>query len=93
MSLFDSIKGKAQEALRNEELTDKVLDKAEQMATNKFGAENADKIRQAREAVDGRVGSNEPDAVAEEEPAMNPDAPEVAPEVDADPADNPTPEQ
>lgn len=58
MPLFDSLKGKAQQALKNEGLTDKVLDKAEQLATTKLGADKADKIRKAREAVDNKIGTD-----------------------------------
>lgn len=60
MSLFDSLKGKAKEAMKNEDLTDKVLDKAEQAATTKMGEDKADKISKAREAVDNKVGDNTP---------------------------------
>lgn len=69
MSLFDTIKGKAQEALKNEGLTDKVLDKAEQIATNKLGADKADQIRKAREAVDNKIGSNDEPATPEQDQA------------------------
>lgn len=58
MSIFD----KAKDALKSdkaEELSDKGLDKLEQLVGDKLGAEHADKIAQAREAIDERIGTND----------------------------------
>ena len=53
MGIFD----KAKEMLNNEETTDKLLDKAEQLAEQKLGAEKADQIHKAREAADKKLGT------------------------------------
>nr|WP_120491256.1 antitoxin [Corynebacterium lactis] len=52
MGLMD----KAKEMLGSEETTDKILDKAEQLATEKLGADKADQIKKVRDAVDDKVG-------------------------------------
>lgn len=52
MGLMD----KAKEMLGNEETTDKVLDKAEQLATQKLGEDKADQVKKARDAVDDKIG-------------------------------------
>lgn len=53
MGLMD----KAKEALSNEENTDKVLDKAEQLGKDKLGEDKADQIDKARDAADGKIGN------------------------------------
>ena len=53
MGLMD----KAKEALSNEENTDKVLDKAEQLGKDKLGEDKADQIDKARDAADGKLGN------------------------------------
>lgn len=52
MGLMD----KAKEALSNEENTDKVLDKAEQLGKDKLGEDKADQIKKARDMADERLG-------------------------------------
>ncbi|OFM15780.1 hypothetical protein HMPREF2714_04625 [Corynebacterium sp. HMSC077G01] len=52
MGLMD----KAKEALSNEENTDKVLDKAEQLGKEKLGEDKADQIKKARDMADERLG-------------------------------------
>ncbi|RNE48159.1 Rv0909 family putative TA system antitoxin [Corynebacterium alimapuense] len=56
MGFMDSAKDKAAEFLGNEQNTDQVLDKAEQLATDKLGEDKAEHIRTAREAIDERIG-------------------------------------
>ena len=53
MGLMD----KAKEALSNEENTDKVLDKAEQLGKDKLGEDKAEQIDKARDAADGKLGN------------------------------------
>ena len=53
MGLMD----KAKDALNNEENTDKVLDKAEQLGKDKLGEDKADQIDKARDAADGKLGN------------------------------------
>ncbi|QRV02346.1 antitoxin [Arcanobacterium phocisimile] len=56
MSLFD----KAKDALNSdkaEELTDKALDKAEEVAKDKLGAEHEDKIDSVRGVIDSKLGN------------------------------------
>lgn len=52
MGIFD----KAKEALGNEENTDKVLDKAEDLAKSKFGDDKADQISKVRKVIDDKIG-------------------------------------
>lgn len=52
MGLMDQ----AKKLLANEGTTDKILDKAEEMATKKFGADKAGQIKKVREAVDKKIG-------------------------------------
>ena len=52
MGLMD----KAKDALNNEENTDKVLDKAEQLGKDKFGEDKADQIKKVRDMADERLG-------------------------------------
>ena len=52
MGLMD----KAKEALSNEENTDKVLDRAEQLGKEKLGEDKADQIKKARDMADERLG-------------------------------------
>ncbi|OHR24451.1 hypothetical protein HMPREF2787_09345 [Corynebacterium sp. HMSC061H03] len=52
MGLMD----KAKEALSNEENTDKVLDKAEQLGKEKLGEDKADQIKKVRDMADERLG-------------------------------------
>lgn len=52
MGLMD----KAKEALSNEENTDKVLDKAEQLGKDKLGEDKADQIKKVRDMADERLG-------------------------------------
>ncbi|MDO5077417.1 Rv0909 family putative TA system antitoxin [Corynebacterium sp.] len=56
MGIFDSAKQKAQDALKSEKATDAALDKGEDLAKNKFGADKADHVSKARQAIDDRVG-------------------------------------
>ncbi|MDO4687131.1 MAG: Rv0909 family putative TA system antitoxin [Corynebacterium sp.] len=56
MGIFDKAKQKAQEALKSESVTDSVLDKAEQAATNKFGADKSGHISKARQVIDDKIG-------------------------------------
>src|SRR5699024_12294745 len=53
---FDELKGKASEALQNEEQTDSALDKAADFIDEKTGGEHADKIQQGRDVIDGKTG-------------------------------------
>ena len=48
---------KAKDALNSEEATDKGLDKAADAAKAKLGEDKADKVDQARDAIDGKLGS------------------------------------
>ena len=48
---------KAKDLANNEQTTDTVLDKAAQAANAKFGEQNADKIQQARDAADKKLGT------------------------------------
>ncbi|MEJ5919374.1 Rv0909 family putative TA system antitoxin [Corynebacterium sp. H78] len=50
------IMDKAKQVLANEEQTDKLLDKAEEFATKKYGADKASHIAKAREVVDSKLG-------------------------------------
>ncbi|OHQ75816.1 hypothetical protein HMPREF2708_08030 [Corynebacterium sp. HMSC073H12] len=52
MGLMD----KAKDALNNEENTDKVLDKAEQLGKDKLGEDKADQVKKARDLADERLG-------------------------------------
>lgn len=52
MGLMDKAKG----ALNNEENTDKVLDKAEELGKNKLGEDKADQVKKARDLADERLG-------------------------------------
>lgn len=52
MGLID----KAKEALSNEENTDQILDKAEQLGKNKLGEDKADQIKKVRDMADERLG-------------------------------------
>ncbi len=56
MGLMDNIKGKAAEALANEEQTDAALDKAAELAKERTGGQHSDKIDQARAQADQRLG-------------------------------------
>ena len=56
MGIFDSAKDKLNEASKNEDLTDQGLDRASEMAKGRIEGQD-DKIDQAREAADGRLGS------------------------------------
>ncbi|MHA2787554.1 antitoxin [Corynebacterium sp. S7] len=55
MGIFD----KAKDLLGDEGQTDAVLDKAQQLATEKLGADKAEQVRQVREEIDKRVGNGE----------------------------------
>lgn len=52
MGLMD----KAKDALNNEENTDKVLDKAEQLGKDKLGEDKADQVKKVRDMADERLG-------------------------------------
>ncbi|MBP3088102.1 antitoxin [Corynebacterium sp. sy017] len=54
MGIFD----KAKDLLKNEETSDKVLDQAEKLATDKLGADKADKVKKVRDTIDGKIGEN-----------------------------------
>lgn len=56
MGLLD----KAKDALNSdqvEEVSDSILDKVEEVATEKLGAEHADKAKEIRDEVDNRIGN------------------------------------
>ncbi|MDO5030827.1 MAG: antitoxin [Corynebacterium sp.] len=55
MGLMD----KAKDMLNDEETTDKVLDKAEQLGKDKLGEDKADQIKKARDMADERIGDNQ----------------------------------
>lgn len=62
MGLFD----KAKDALsasgdKIESVSDSVLDKAEEIAADKLGADKAEKIHSVREKIDGVIGGNDSD--------------------------------
>lgn len=59
MSMFDNLKAKAGEVLKNEETTDQALDRAADLAKQRAG-QHADKIDQAREQADKRLGDDQP---------------------------------
>ena len=52
MGIFDE----AKKALGNEETTDKVLDKAEDLAKSKLGDDKADQISKVRKVIDDKIG-------------------------------------
>lgn len=54
MGLMD----KAKEMINDEETTDKVLDKAEELGKNKLGEDKADQVKKARDMADERIGDN-----------------------------------
>lgn len=56
MGIFDAARQKAQDALKSEQTTDTVLDKGEELAKNKFGADKADQVSKARQVIDDKVG-------------------------------------
>ncbi|HHU67682.1 Rv0909 family putative TA system antitoxin [Corynebacterium sp.] len=63
MSIFDKAKNKADEFLKSEEgerRSDEFLDKAAQHATDRFGEDKAEHIRKVRDAVDERIGTDQP---------------------------------
>lgn len=56
MSIFD----KAKEALKSdkaEEISDKILDKGEQLAAEKLGSDKAAKAAEVRNAIDAKIGN------------------------------------
>ena len=53
MGIMDKVK----QALSDEETTDKLLDKAEQLAEQKLGADKAEQIHKAREVADKKLGT------------------------------------
>ncbi|MDO4613092.1 MAG: antitoxin [Actinomycetaceae bacterium] len=55
--MLEELKNKAKEALSNEETTDTVLDKAADAAKQATGGKYDDKIDQAREQADSRLGT------------------------------------
>lgn len=94
VSTLNTVKGKVDEFLHDETKTGPILDKVEKLATDKLGPEKADKVKQARNFIDSKLGNTSRDTVdgevvAEENPAMNPDAPEIP--TDVNPGQNPTP--
>ncbi|QGU08192.1 hypothetical protein COCCU_11450 [Corynebacterium occultum] len=78
MGIFD----KAKEALKNEQLTDNALDKVEDLARRKLGADKADQIKRVRDQVDERVGEGNPQPNQTQQPnqAQRGDNPEEYPE-------------
>lgn len=95
VTTFNTVKTKVDEFLHDETKTGPILDKVEAFATDKLGPEKADKVKQARNFVDNKLGNTSRDTVdgevvAEEDPAMNPETPEVP--TDINPNDNPTPQ-
>lgn len=79
MGFMDSAKDKARKFLRDEEKTDRLLDRGEQFATDRLGADKAGHISRVREAADSRLG---------EENRNQP-----TPEQQADPGDLADPDQ
>ncbi|WP_018298138.1 antitoxin [Corynebacterium lubricantis] len=67
MGIFD----KAKDLLGDEAQTDAVLDKAEQFATEKLGADKADQIKKAREEIDKRIGDGDNQAPAQDNRAQD----------------------
>lgn len=57
MGIFD----KAKEMLADEKKTDAVLDKAESFAKDKLGQDKHDQVSKVRDAIDDRIGSDNPD--------------------------------
>lgn len=57
MGLLDGAMDKAKEAMNNEETSDKVLDKASDVAKDKLGEDKAGMVDKAREQADKRLGS------------------------------------
>lgn len=56
MGIFD----KAKELLHSEQVeekTDAILDKAEEIATEKLSADKAETVSKVRDAIDGQVGN------------------------------------
>ena len=53
MGLMD----KAKDAMSNEQTSDKVLDKGEQLAEKKTGGEHASQIDKGRDLADDRIGT------------------------------------
>lgn len=49
---------KAKEFLNDDEKRNEILDKGEQFAKDKLGADHADKIDKARSAIDDKLGGN-----------------------------------
>lgn len=54
MGIFD----KAKDALDNKEATDKVLDKAEDVAKDKLGEDKSEHVDKVRGAIDDKLGDN-----------------------------------
>lgn len=72
MGLFDSAKQKAQEALKSETVTDTVLDKAEQAAAQKLGADKSSHISKARQVIDDKIGDGGTNGNASTDPNASP---------------------
>lgn len=71
MGIFDKAKG----MLGDEKKTDALLDKAENLAKDKLGADKADQVSKARDAIDDRVGDGNPDndRQGEHQPVQHPE--------------------
>lgn len=53
---FDEIKKKVSDVLGDEKTTDDALDKGADFINSKTGGKYADKVKQGRDAADGKVG-------------------------------------
>ncbi len=76
MSFIDKAKDAARDALKSdkvEDVTDKVLDKAEQVASEKLGTEHAEKVRTVRDKIDEQLGDQNTDSPVHKGP--DPDSP------------------
>ena len=87
MNVFDSAKEKLNQVMgenadKVEEVSDKVLDKAAEVAGDKTGGQYAEQITQAREAADAQIGEPVDPAkgvVAEDAPDADPETGAVPP--------------
>ncbi|MGB8379673.1 MAG: antitoxin [Dermatophilaceae bacterium] len=87
MNVFDSAKEKLNQVMgenadKVEEVSDKVLDKASEVAGDKTGGQYAEQITQAREAADAQIGESVDPAkgvVAEDAPDADPETGAVPP--------------
>ncbi len=86
MNVFDSAKEKLSQVMgenadKVEEVSDKALDKAAEVAGDKTGGQYAEQIQQAREVADEQIG----EPVTPAEGLVSQDAPDADPEQGAVP--------